>query len=36
MFGLVSKGLWQKLRLKYSLLFKFGGPPPKMAVTNGH
>ena len=34
MFGLVSKRLWQKLRLKYFIPFKLGGPAPKMAFCH--
>ena len=34
MLGLVSKWLWQKLRLKYFILFKLRGPPPKMALLS--
>ena len=34
MLGLVSKWSWQNLRLKYFILFKLRGPPPKMALLS--
>ena len=34
MLVLVWKWLWRKLRLKYFILFKLGGPPLKMAVCH--